>query len=222
MATEASNSISTLQCLPNNHYSTPLVLNVYDLTPLNNYMYWIGLGIFHSGIEVHGKEYGFGAHEFPTSGVFEVEPRMCPGFIYRRSITLGQINIHPSDFRMFIEKMALEYYGDTYQLLSKNCNHFTDDVSRRLIGKGIPGWVNRLAKLELDSHSSCSHFLLGILCSCLLPESLKVSNVQQHLPECQDNLEDDDQETDDDQEKQLLPSLPRFEDVCFVEETPRA
>lgn len=29
----------------------PVVLNVYDLTPLNNYMYWFGLGIFHSGIE---------------------------------------------------------------------------------------------------------------------------------------------------------------------------
>ena len=29
----------------------PVVLNVYDLTPMNNYLYWFGLGIFHSGIE---------------------------------------------------------------------------------------------------------------------------------------------------------------------------
>lgn len=28
-----------------------LYLNVYDLTPINNYLYWFGLGIFHSGIE---------------------------------------------------------------------------------------------------------------------------------------------------------------------------
>lgn len=28
-----------------------LYLNVYDLTPVNNYLYWFGLGIFHSGIE---------------------------------------------------------------------------------------------------------------------------------------------------------------------------
>lgn len=28
-----------------------LYLNVYDLTPVNKYLYWVGLGIFHSGIE---------------------------------------------------------------------------------------------------------------------------------------------------------------------------
>lgn len=35
----------------NNKYETQVVLNVYDLTPANNYSYWFGFGIFHSGIE---------------------------------------------------------------------------------------------------------------------------------------------------------------------------
>jgi deubiquitinase DESI2 len=30
---------------------TPVYLNVYDLTPMNGYIYWAGLGIFHSGVE---------------------------------------------------------------------------------------------------------------------------------------------------------------------------
>lgn len=30
---------------------TPVFLNVYDLTPMNGYVYWAGLGIFHSGVE---------------------------------------------------------------------------------------------------------------------------------------------------------------------------
>lgn len=30
---------------------SPVYLNVYDLTPMNGYIYWAGLGIFHSGIE---------------------------------------------------------------------------------------------------------------------------------------------------------------------------
>jgi len=32
-------------------FGTQVVLNVYDLTPLNHYTYWFGFGIFHSGIE---------------------------------------------------------------------------------------------------------------------------------------------------------------------------
>jgi deubiquitinase DESI2 len=101
---------------------------------------------------VYGKEYGFGAHDFPASGVFEVEPKNCPGFIYRCSINLGQIQISPSEFRTFIENMASEYHGDTYHLISKNCNHFTDDIAGRLTGKRAPGWVNRLARLGMLEH----------------------------------------------------------------------
>lgn len=31
--------------------ASPVYLNVYDLTPMNGYIYWAGLGIFHSGVE---------------------------------------------------------------------------------------------------------------------------------------------------------------------------
>jgi len=96
---------------------------------------------------VHGSEYSFGAHEHPSSGVFEVEPKNCPGFIYRCTVFIGHTTLNPLEFREFIQRMASEYHGDTYHLISKNCNHFTDDLSTRLTGKPIPGWVNRLARL---------------------------------------------------------------------------
>ncbi|CAK7334778.1 unnamed protein product [Dovyalis caffra] len=203
-----------------NDSETQVVLNVYDLTPLNQYTYWFGFGIFHSGIEVHGKEYGFGAHDFPVSGVFEVEPRSCPGFIYRCSIPLGSIKMPCSEFRTFIESAASQYHGDTYHLISKNCNHFTDDISWRLTNKRIPGWVNRLARL-------------GALCSCLLPDSLQVTTVKQ-LPEYHDCLEEDGSESlttttpcesteidDTDQEKHLLSPSAVSGDVAFVKEAHR-
>ncbi|KAH1067732.1 hypothetical protein J1N35_032719 [Gossypium stocksii] len=194
---------------------TNVILNVYDLTPINNYSYWVGFGIFHSGIEVHGKEYGFGAHDFPISGVFEVEPKSCPGFIYRCSILLGCINMPFSEFRALIESVASEYHGDTYHLISKNCNHFTEDMVHRLTGKRIPGWVNRLARI-------------GSLCSCLLPESLQVTTVKQ-LPEYHE-MEDGTEtlstaspggstEIDDtDPEKQLLSPKDGNSDISFIKE----
>ncbi|XP_027084198.1 deSI-like protein At4g17486 [Coffea arabica] len=147
-----------------------LYLNVYDLTNINDYLYWFGLGIFHSGIEVHGLEYGYGAHEYPTSGVFEVEPKNCPGFVFRRSVLLGSTDMTRSEIQSFMEHLSSKYHGDNYHLIAKNCNHFTDDVSVCLTGKRIPGWVNRLAHL-------------GSFFNCLLPESIQIQAVR--LPDHQ-------------------------------------
>ncbi|KAD4180416.1 hypothetical protein R6Q59_023641 [Mikania micrantha] len=216
MGRESSSSNSRS---PERNYSnmdTQVFLNVYDLTPINSYSIWFGFGIFHSGIQVYGGEYAFGAHDFPISGVFEVEPKSCPGFIYRCSIPLGHVTQSPTEFREFIEAVASEYHGDTYHLISKNCNHFTDDICERLMGKKIPGWVNRLAKL-------------GAVCSCLLPESLQVSAVKQ-LPEYHNCEEDGSasvstsnaQETfevfDDTEQDQHLLSAPASSEVAFVRE----
>ncbi|WRX17124.1 PPPDE peptidase domain - like 3 [Theobroma cacao] len=74
-----------------------------------------------------------------------------------------------SEFRAFMEQLSQKYHGDTYHLIAKNCNHFTDEVCLQLTGKPIPGWVNRLARL-------------GSFCNCLLPESIQVTAVR-HLPD---------------------------------------
>ncbi|XP_014507720.1 deSI-like protein At4g17486 [Vigna radiata var. radiata] len=192
-------------------------LNVYDLTPANNYLYLFGVGIFHSGIEVHGMEYGFGAHEYPTSGIFEVEPRNCPGFIFRRSILLGSTNMSYPEFHSFIECLSSKYHGDTYHLIAKNCNHFTDEVCQQLTGKPIPAWINRLARV-------------GSFCNCLLPESLQVAAVR-HLPEhldlnsddegseYDDLIESDESEEEDSNHPHLITS-PDSRDVTIISEKP--
>ncbi|XP_074587979.1 deSI-like protein At4g17486 isoform X2 [Curcuma longa] len=151
--------------------NTPVYLNVYDLTHINGYMYWAGLGVFHTGIEVHGVEYAFGAHDYPTSGVFEVEPRQCPGFRFRKSIFMGTTCLDPLQIREFMELQSVNYNGDTYHLIMKNCNHFCKDICYKLTGNSIPKWVNRLARI-------------GSLCNCLLPEALKITAVQ-HDPDSQ-------------------------------------
>lgn len=193
-------------------------LNVYDLTPFNDYSIWFGFGVFHTGIEVYGMEYGFGAHDYSISGVFEVEPRSCPGFMYRCSISLGHLDMSASEFREFIETMASDYHGDTYHLISKNCNHFTDDITQRLTGQRIPGWVNRLAKL-------------GSICSCLLPESLESTTVKQ-MPEYHHAYEDDGSDfgsnassptasENDEVDQKVLLSPTQPAEVSFIKETQR-
>ncbi|KAB1218780.1 hypothetical protein CJ030_MR3G026660 [Morella rubra] len=151
----------------NDSGTVPVYLNVYDLTPINGYTYWLGLGVYHSGVQVHGVEYAFGAHEYPTTGIFEGEPKQCDGFTYRKTILIGKTDMVQAEVRAVMEELAGEYRGNAYNLITKNCNHFCNDACIRLAGNPIPSWVNRLARI-------------GFICNCVLPVTLNSTKVRHH------------------------------------------
>lgn len=156
--------------------SIPVYLNVYDITPFNGYAYWLGLGVYHSGLQVHGVEYAFGAHEYPSTGIFEGEPKKCEGFIFRKAILVGWTELGAEEVRKIMEELAMDYKGNAYNLITKNCNHFCNDACVRLTGNPIPSWVNRLARI-------------GILCNCVIPESVKTTKIQHRRKENKVNNE---------------------------------
>ena len=97
-----------------------------------------------------------------------MQPRHCPGFTFRKSIFIGTTDLGPKDVRAFMEKLAQQYSGNTYHLISKNCNHFCNDVCLKLTGKSIPRWVNRLARLGKEQiRLNCLCLLTNYLSSCL-------------------------------------------------------
>jgi hypothetical protein len=57
-----------------------VIINVYDLSPVNAYAYDFGVGAFHSGVEVMGTEYTFGGHETSSTGIFTHAPRQVLQF----------------------------------------------------------------------------------------------------------------------------------------------
>ncbi|XP_027126711.1 deSI-like protein At4g17486 [Coffea arabica] len=154
----------------NGRGTVPVNLNVYDLTSINGYAYWLGLGVYHSGVQVHGVEYAFGAHEYPTTGIFEGEPKQCDGFTFRKSLLMGWTEMTPGQVRGVMEELAEKYRGNAYNLITKNCNHFCNDACIKLTGNPIPSWVNRLAKL-------------GFFCKCIIPVTLNTTKVGHHTIE---------------------------------------
>ncbi|XP_051148034.1 deSI-like protein At4g17486 isoform X1 [Andrographis paniculata] len=145
--------------------SVAVHLNVYDLSSVNGYAYWLGLGVFHSGVRVHGVEYAYGAHEFPSTGIFEAaEAKQCEGITLRKSILVGWTSMSRGEVKELMEELADKYRGDAYNLIANNCNHFCNDACVRLTGNAIPRWVNRLARI-------------GLLCKCVVPlNSTKVGS----------------------------------------------
>ncbi|TVU12310.1 hypothetical protein EJB05_45948, partial [Eragrostis curvula] len=140
--------------------TTPVFLNVYDVTPANGYARWLGLGVYHSGVQgtspLHGVEYAYGAHDGASSGIFEVVPRRCPGYTFRESVLVGTTDLTRAEVRALMTELAADFPGDAYNLVSRNCNHFCDAACRRLVRARIPRWVNRLAKI-------------GVVFTCVIP-----------------------------------------------------
>lgn len=136
----------------------PVILNVYDMFWTNEYTGNMGLGVYHSGLEVFGREYAYGGHPFPFSGVFTIPPREASDlgeqFRFKTSLILGRTDFLAPDVEKLVDELGKEFRGDRYHLMHRNCNHFTGALSHVLCGKDIPSWVNRLAYF-----SSCVPFL---------------------------------------------------------------
>ncbi|CAG8577179.1 2913_t:CDS:10, partial [Paraglomus occultum] len=130
---------------------TSVYLNVYDMLPgsaVTAVGYWMGFGVFHTGVEVLGVEYNFGGHDYDASGVFRMKPRLGPPNVtYKESIFMGYTKLNKEDVVKRMDELSKEWKGNSYNLLLRNCNHFTSEACRILVGKRAPGWINRAAKL---------------------------------------------------------------------------
>lgn len=87
------------------------------------------------------------AHEYPTTGIFEGEPRICEGFRFRKSILIGWTEMSDGEVRVVMENLGEKYRGNAYNLITKNCNHFCNEACIKLSGNSIPNWINRLARI---------------------------------------------------------------------------
>ncbi|GMH19639.1 hypothetical protein Nepgr_021480 [Nepenthes gracilis] len=138
---------------------TEVILHIYDVTnggseKTNNtvmqinkiFKDGIGLGgIFHSAVEVYGdEEWSFGFCEQGT-GVFSFQPGKNPMYRYREKLVLGKTDLSIFKFNQILRELSREWPGRSYDLLSKNCNHFCDELCERLGVPKLPGWVNRFA-----------------------------------------------------------------------------
>ncbi|KAI0485241.1 DUF862-domain-containing protein [Xylariaceae sp. FL0804] len=140
---------------------TEIVINVYDLLPagrLSSVLWTVGASLLHSGVVINGKEYAYGGHDKrATTGVYWTVPHTePPGGTFKTEILHGFTFATQAEIDAIVHRASDDFLGTQYNLLTKNCNHFTSYLCEKLTGRPGPGWLNRAASI-------------GVALPCMVP-----------------------------------------------------
>ena len=124
----------------------PIFINIYNFlntNALNN----IGLGIYHSAIEILNIEFAFGGHPYEETGIYTSKPRNHIIGKFIKQIHLEHTYFSKEQICDILLEAAIKYRGNAYDIIRFNCNDFTDDIAMSLCGTHIPNFINRAAKI---------------------------------------------------------------------------
>ena len=148
---------------------------------------------------VNDREYAFGGHDKRgVTGVYWMKPRTEPprgtfrcqishGWAYGTEEDINRIVLAVSFVLLrqtlsnrssltdnLIQKASDEFLGTTYNLLTRNCNHFTSYLCEKLTGKPAPKYINRAAGI-------------GVTIPCIVPAEWV------EPPECEEPIDNDEE-----------------------------
>jgi deubiquitinase DESI2 len=109
----------------------------------------MGASLLHSGVVVNGKEYAYGGHDKRAmTGVYWTRPKAePPGGTFRCEVLQGFTIAPQNEIDAIITNASEVFQGTSYNILTKNCNHFTAYLCEKLTGRPGPGWLNRAASI---------------------------------------------------------------------------
>lgn len=116
------------------------------------------------------------------TGVYWTKPRTePPGGTFKCEILHGFTVQSHDEIDAIIKEASNKFLGTAYNLLSRNCNHFTSYLCERLTGRPGPAWLNRAASI-------------GVALPCVVPrEWIAAPDFESADGELLD--EDDDEDT---------------------------
>ncbi|PHH92191.1 hypothetical protein CDD83_8480 [Cordyceps sp. RAO-2017] len=178
---------------------TEIIIHVYDLLPpgrVSSVLWTLGASLLHSGVVINGREYAYGGHDKRgVTGVYWTKPRTePPGGTFRCEILHGFTLATHDEIDAALRTASDEFLGTSYNLLTRNCNHFTSYLCQRLTGNAGPGWLNRAASI-------------GVALPCVVPRDW----IEPPEYETADGeLLDDSEDATDEHSRMLGQSRPRL------------
>ena len=116
--------------------SLSVIINVYKIAE-DTILDDVGIDIYHTAIEYDNTEFAFGyLEEEGSCGVYDIKPMSYDEGTYVESIQVGYATRR--QFFNKLENIKRNYLGNSYNIITKNCNHFTNDMIMALFNIELP------------------------------------------------------------------------------------
>jgi hypothetical protein len=89
--------------------------------------------IWHTSVVVYDREFYFDG----GVGIANGQPRSTRFGSPLEVVDMGTTEVEPMDFAAWVREMGSKFGPDDYQLLERNCNHFSSDALEFLVGQRV-------------------------------------------------------------------------------------
>ena len=94
-------------------------------------------GIYHTAVCVYGREYYY------SGGINKSSPRKTKFGIPIKEISFGYTHKTQKEFESYLRSISNSFTSENYNLISHNCNHFSDAALFFLTGNHLPNHILR-------------------------------------------------------------------------------
>jgi hypothetical protein len=97
--------------------STQVILHVYSISErVNRFSLIVGLGLYHTAVEIYGQEHSFVGHPFKFSGIISTIPKTA-AYIYQEGLDMGRTKLTKQEMSNYLKELGKIFTGSSYHLL---------------------------------------------------------------------------------------------------------
>lgn len=150
--------LRSILCIENLRAIADYVLTDRQPGRLSSALWTVGASLLHSGVVINGREYAYGGHKKRgVTGIYWTKPKTePPGGTFRCELLHGFTLATQDEIDAALKVASEQFHGTSYNILTKNCNHFTSHLCLKLTGTPGPSWLNRAASI-------------GVALPCVIP-----------------------------------------------------
>jgi hypothetical protein len=97
--------------------SEPVILHIYSISDrVNRFSLMLGLGLYHTAVEVYGQEHSFVGHPYKFTGIVSTIPKTA-AYIYQEGLDMGQTKMTEHAVGTCLKELGKTFTGNSYHLI---------------------------------------------------------------------------------------------------------